>query len=109
MTSTAVAGMATLALPVVFNVAFGVLASSFDYPDILRRPTSEVLARFRAGGTRLVLWWWLFALTAVALAPLAVLLAGALRGADQTLLTVGATMGVPAALVQFDGLVRWPN
>ena len=108
MTTAAVAGASLLALPVAFNVAFAALASSFDYPDILRRPTSEVLARFRAGGTRLVLTWWVFALTAVALAPVAVLLAAALRGANPTVLTVGMTTGVLAALVQFLGLVRWP-
>jgi len=32
-------------------------ARSFDYPDILGRPTSEVLARFTAGGDRLTLSW----------------------------------------------------
>ncbi len=102
------AGLALLALPVAFNAAFAALASSFDYPDILRRPTSEVLARFRAGGTRLVLTWWVFTLTAVALAPVAVVLAAALAGANETLLVTGATFGVLAALVQFLGLVRWP-
>jgi hypothetical protein len=108
MTATSVAGVGMLALPIAFNVAFAALAASFDYPDILRRPTTEVLARFRAGGSRLVMWWWLFGLTAVALAPLAVLLAGALPGADHLVLAVGATLGVLAALVQFLGLARWP-
>ena len=108
MTTASVAGLSLLALPVAFNAAFAALASSFDYPDILRRPTSEVLARFRAGGTRLVLTWWVFTLTAVALAPVAVVLAAALRGANETLLVTGATFGVLAALVQFLGLVRWP-
>jgi hypothetical protein len=103
-----VAGVLLLALPVAFNLAFGVLAATFDYPDILRRPTPEVLARFREGGTRLLLWWWIFAMTAAALAPLAVLVARALDDADETLLVVGATVGVLAALVQLLGLIRWP-
>jgi hypothetical protein len=29
----------------------------FDYPNVLRRPTHEVLERFRAGGTPLILIW----------------------------------------------------
>jgi hypothetical protein len=103
-----VTGVGMIALPVAFNVAFSVLASRFDYPDILRRPTGEVLARFRVGGSRLVLWWWLFGLTAVALAPLAVLVSGALPGADPTVLSLGSTIGVLAAVVQFLGLARWP-
>ena len=65
-----------------FNLCFSLLARRFDYPDILRRPTSEVLARFRAGGAWLQLLWWTFALTAVLLAPIAVLLAAALVGAN---------------------------
>jgi hypothetical protein len=94
--------------PLAFNVAFTLLAARFDYPDILRRPTDEVLARFRQGGTGLVLLWWSFALTAVLFAFLVVLFAGALADADSTLLAVGAMVGVLAAAVQFLGLIRWP-
>ena len=108
MSTVTVAGVLMVALPVAFNVAFGVLAATFDYPDILRRPTHEVLARFREGGTKLLLSWWIFALTAATLAPLAVLVARALDDANGALLVVGATVGVLAALVQLLGLIRWP-
>jgi hypothetical protein len=108
MSTLTVAGVLLIALPVAFNLAFGVLAATFDYPDILRRPTIEVLARFREGGTKLLVWWWIFALTAAALAPLAVLVAKALDGASETLVIVGATAGVLAGLVQLLGLIRWP-
>ena len=80
----------------------------FDYPDILRRPTADVLARFRAAGTRLVLTWWAFALTALFMVPLVVLLSRAIGDADPALLAVATTVGVLAAVVQFLGLVRWP-
>jgi hypothetical protein len=106
-TSTA-AGAFLIGLPLAFNLVFGLLAARFDYPDILRRPTGEVLAAFRAGGTPLVLLWWAFAATALLLAPLAVLTAAALRGADATLLTLSLVIGVVAALVQLLGLIRWP-
>jgi hypothetical protein len=89
-------------------VAFGLLAARFDYPDVLRRPTSEVLAAFRAGGTPLVLTWWAFAMTALLMAPLVVLLSRAIADADATLLAVATTIGVLAALVQLLGLLRWP-
>jgi len=103
-----VAGVLLILLPVGFNLCFSLLAQRFDYPDILRRPTSEVLARFRAGGAGLLLLWWAFALTAVLLAPLAVLLAAALVGANPAVVAVAATTGVLAAVVQFLGLIRWP-
>jgi hypothetical protein len=58
-----VAGLFLLAMPIAFNVAFGLLAARFDYPDILRRPDAEVLSRFSA----YVVWsLWLFG-TGVAL------------------------------------------
>ena len=47
-----------LVLPVAYNLFFTLLACGFDYPDILRQPTDQVLARFAAGGSRLVLIWW---------------------------------------------------
>ncbi len=97
-----------IALPVLFNAAFAALAAKFDYPDILRRPTEEVLERFRKGGSGLVLLWWSFAMTAVLLVPLAVILSGVLVGADPILLGATTIVGVLAAVVQFLGLIRWP-
>jgi uncharacterized protein DUF4386 len=102
------AGLFLIGVPLAFNAAFAGLAARFDYPDVLRHPTRDVLAKFREGGTSLQLLWWGFALTAVLLAPLVVLFAAALPDADPTLLSVATTLGVLAAAVQFLGLVRWP-
>ena len=44
-------GALLIALPLAFNACFAGLAAKFDYPDILRRPTDEVLARFREAAT----------------------------------------------------------
>jgi hypothetical protein len=108
MSTTTIAGLLLIAVPLAFNAAFALLAARFDYPDILRQPTGEILAKFRAGGTSLVLLWWAFTLTAVLLAPLVVMLSSAVADADRTLLSVATTVGVLAALVQFLGLARWP-
>jgi hypothetical protein len=108
MSTATVAGLLLIAVPIAFNVSFGMLAARFEYPDVLRRPTTEVLAAFRAGGTRLVLTWWAFALTAVAMVPLVVVLSGALGDVDPTLVSLTTTVGVLAGVVQFLGLVRWP-
>jgi hypothetical protein len=107
MRTTTVAGLFLVVLPVAFNAAFAGLSARFEYPDILRRPTDEVLARFREGGAGLVTLWWAFALTAVALAPLAVLLSFVLD-ANEVLRAIAATIGVLAGTVQFLGLIRWP-
>jgi hypothetical protein len=105
---TIVTAVLLIALPILFNAAFALLGAAFDYPDILRRPTSEVLARFRAGGSRLVLLWWAFAMTAVLFVPLAVLLPAVLAGASDVVLLLSTITGVLAGSVQFLGLIRWP-
>jgi hypothetical protein len=108
MTTEIYTGALLIVLPIAYNVLFTMLAASFDYPDILRRPTTEVLARFSAGGNRLVLTWWAFAMSAVLLAPLAVLVSASFDGANPTLLVAATSIGLLAAAVQFLGLVRWP-
>ena len=101
-------GWSLIALPISFNVLFALLSARFDYPDILRRPTDEVFARFREGGASLLLLWWLFALTAVALVPVVILVSAQLIGAGWILLFTTTVVGLLAALVQFLGLIRWP-
>jgi len=108
MTAATVAGLLMIVVAIAFNAAFAMLAARFDYPDILREPTADVLAKFRAGGAPLVLLWWAFALTAMLMVPLVVLLAAAISDADRTLIAIATTVGVLAALVQFLGLIRWP-
>jgi hypothetical protein len=108
VTTQSLTGVLLIALPVGYNVLYTMLARSFDYPDILRRPTNDVLERFTSGGNRLILTWWAFAMSAVLLAPAAVLVSATFADANPTLLSMGTTMGVLAALVQFLGLIRWP-
>lgn len=107
LVSTA-AAVLLIVVPLGFNAAFAALAAKFDYPAILRRPTAEVLEKFRAGGSALVLLWWAFAMTAVLLTPLAILLAVSLEGISPALTVAVAATGVVASLVQFVGLIRWP-
>jgi hypothetical protein len=108
LTTQVLTGLLLVVLPVAYNGLYTLLARGFDYPDILRRPTGQVLDRFSAGGSRLVLLWWGFAMSAVLLAPTAVLVSATLTDADPTVLALAAATGLLAALVQFLGLVRWP-
>ena len=108
MTTQVLTGLLLLILPVAYNLLYTLLAHSFDYPDILRQPTGQVLDRFAAGGSRLVLTWWGFAMSAVLLAPTVVLLSAALDDANPTVLALATATGLLAALVQFLGLIRWP-
>jgi hypothetical protein len=84
------------------------LAQRFDYPDVLRQPTDDVLRRFREGGSSLVMLWWGFALSALLFAPLAVLVGTQLCDADDSVVALSVVIGVLASLVQLLGLIRWP-
>lgn len=94
-------------VPIAFNVAFFELGRAFDYPDILRREPDEILRRFAAGGSGLVLRWEALLISALAMLPLAALLAVVLA-APPALTALSIVMGAAAALVQALGLVRWP-
>lgn len=102
-------GAAAIALAVAFNIPFALLAAGFDYPQILRAPAAEVLARFTAGGAGLVLVWQAFLLSALALIPLAIALAFSRPGWQQRpILAIGAAItGALAGLTQAIGLSRW--
>jgi hypothetical protein len=95
-------------LPLAFNSFFFLLARRFDYPDVLRSRTEDILSRFHAGGVRLKLLWYGFVLTAVLLAPLAVLMGQVLARDDLAIVPTATVIGVLAAIVQFVGLARWP-
>ena len=102
------AGAFLIVLPLAFNAFFLLLGRRFDYPNILRRPTEDILNRFQAGGVGLKLLWYGFMLTAVLFAPLAVLLGQVLAGDDSAIVPTAIVVGVLAAVVQFLGLARWP-
>jgi hypothetical protein len=101
-------GLLLIALPVTFNLFFFLLGRTFGYPGILRQPTAEILRRFQAGGVTLRLIWHGFALTAVALVPVAVLVSQVLAADELAVVPVATAVGVLAAAVQFLGLIRWP-
>jgi Domain of unknown function (DUF4386) len=108
MNTERAAGALLILLPLAFNGFLFLLRRRFDYPDILRRPTGDILRRFQAGGVGLKLLWYGFMLTAVLLAPLAVLLSQVLAGDGLAVVPTATVVGVLAAVVQFLGLARWP-
>jgi Domain of unknown function (DUF4386) len=100
------AAVLLVVVPIAFNVAFFELGRAFDYPAILRREPDEILRRFAAGGSGLLLRWHLLFLSALAMLPLAVVLAVVLDGGP-VLTPLTMVVGVVAALVQGLGLGRW--
>jgi len=60
------AGTLLVIVPLVFTACSLLLLQRFEYADILRQPSGDVLAKFAAGGTPLIaVWYVLTALGAV--------------------------------------------
>jgi Domain of unknown function (DUF4386) len=107
VTTETVTAVLLIAVPIAFNVAFFELGRTFEYPNILRKEPDEILRRFAAGGSGLVLRWEALLASALLMLPLAVLLAVVLA-ASPGLTVLSIVIGAAAALVQGLGLVRWP-
>jgi hypothetical protein len=96
-----------LVVPIAFNAAFFELGRAFDYPDILRKEPDEILRRFAAGGSGLILRWQALLLSALGMLPLVALVSVALSP-PAPLAVSSIVIGSVAALVQALGLARWP-
>jgi len=107
MTAEIVTAILLIVVPIAFNLAFFELGRSFDYPNILRKEPDEILRRFAAGGSGLILRWEALLVSALLMLPLAAMVAVVL-GASPALTVLSVVVGAAAALVQGLGLVRWP-
>ena len=107
MTLDVVTAVLLIAVPIAFDLAFFELGRAFDYPNILRKEPDEILRRFAAGGSGLILRWQALLLSALAMFPLVALVAVALAP-PAPLAVTSVVVGSAAALVQALGLVRWP-
>lgn len=108
MTLFQITGLVLIALPIAFNVLFFLLGRTYEYPDILRKPTGYVLERFAAGGQRLVNLWYGFAATALLAVPMALLAQGVFAAQFPQIAVASGIIGVISGLVQAMGLLRWP-
>jgi len=103
------AGLLLIIVPIIFTVCFTLLQMQFEYPDILRQPTADVLAKFQDGGPALVAVWYVLTLTAVLFIPVVLLVHRVLAEQEATTaLWVATVFGVVAGLAQALGFLRWP-
>ena len=92
---------------VAFAAAATVLSSTFEWPDILREPSSIVLPEFVAGGSALVWTWFATAWTyAILLVPI-LLLPAALGRRDDVVLRAATFVGAASVLLSLVGFLRW--
>lgn len=92
---------------ILVNIPFALLIMNFDYPDILRLPTSEILTRFQAGGSPLIYTWLAFAWVGLPLLLGVIMLKRVLEKENSPFLETATTIGVIGFIVQVIGLLRW--
>jgi hypothetical protein len=95
-----------MVIPIVFTLVFTLLGTTFEYPDILRKPVTYVLERFAAGGAGLIALWYGMFISALAFIGIP-LLTRRLFPQPNLLLDLGTVFGVLAGLVQALGFARW--
>ena len=89
------------------NIPYTLLIVNFDYPDILRQPTAEILTKFHAGGASLIYTWLALAWIGLPILLGMVMLKRVLEKEDSPLLETATALGVIGYVVQLIGLLRW--
>lgn len=96
---------AALALASGLAIAgFTVLGSVFEYPQILKEPTADILALFREHQASVMTWFAVLVISSALMAPAGIWL-GRLAGGRLGRWIAG--LGIAAATVQVIGLQRW--
>jgi hypothetical protein len=99
LAAATMAGAALLAI-----AGFTALGSVFEYPQILKEPTADILELYRQHQGAVMAWFGVLMVSAALLAPAGILL-GRLAGGSRGRWI--AVLGVVAAVVQVVGLSRW--
>ncbi|HRH43633.1 MAG TPA: DUF4386 domain-containing protein [Pyrinomonadaceae bacterium] len=94
-------------LGIYINIPFSILGVIFDYPNILRQPTGQVLTMFKQGGSTLIATWYAFAIAALLMIVVAKLIQQILQDEHKHLTSIATTFGVLAGVSQVLGLIRW--
>jgi hypothetical protein len=101
------AGILFILGAILVNIPYTLLIMNFDYPDILRFPSGEILERFAASGPSLVWTWLAFAWVGLPIL-LGILLLPKALGDESPASQVALFFGAVGAVVQMVGLLRWP-
>ena len=101
------AGLLFIVGTVLINIPYTLLIINFDYPDILRQPTAEILTRFQAGGNALIYTWLAFAWVGLPMLFGVIMLKQILKDENAPFLEIATTLGVIGFIVQVIGLLRW--
>lgn len=107
MTFYKISGAFIILVALGFTISQIGIAKIFKYPQILRAPVDIILQKYHDGGTKLKIFWLLFALSSLMLIPLSAIFYKILSRNDTPYLIVGATFGLTSGVFYVLGLMRW--
>lgn len=93
--------------PLTLLVGFTALTATFDYPDVLRFPAADILARFAAGGPALVAQWYLMVLASLLFVPAGLLLHPLVARLAPAVAPLASGLIALGGLVNALGFLRW--
>ncbi|MGB6122560.1 MAG: DUF4386 family protein [Bacteroidota bacterium] len=88
-------------------VGFTILASVFEFPDILQQTAPYRLNLYREGQAIIQPTYWILAMTGLTQIAMAVFLFRSFRDRDTTVLTFALLFGVLTGILQTLGFIRW--
>ncbi|MCK5572923.1 MAG: DUF4386 domain-containing protein [Bacteroidetes bacterium] len=88
-------------------VGFTVLASVFEFPEILRQTSLYRLNLYREGQSVIQPTYWLLAMTGFTQIAMAVFLYRSFRERETTVLTFAVLFGILSGILQTLGFIRW--
>ncbi|QJD85657.1 DUF4386 domain-containing protein [Cohnella herbarum] len=100
-------GILLLLMPLLIVISWSGLISRFDYPDILREPTSVILQQYDEGGITLKLYWAGMVLSSLLIIPVALSLYRLTNHANRSLSLTAAGIGITSAVFHVLGFSRW--
>lgn len=104
-----VGGAALILAALLFVAVFGMLASSFGYPDVLDGAAADVLPRLLALGESGRAVWALYAVIPLLLVPAGAGASVALGRYSRGAVRAAESFATLAALSMMLGLMRWPS
>jgi hypothetical protein len=94
---------------ILVEIPYTLLSLNFEYPQVLRQSTGEILNKFHAGGNGLIFEWFAFAWIGLPMLIGVVMLQKVLSQGQgsTTLLKIATMFGLVALIVQIIALLRW--
>jgi hypothetical protein len=96
---------------VLMLVPFMILQSVFEFPDILRKPASEVFELYSSRQSIITPAYYFFMLSGLILIPLSIAMHRTLQSSSESnnlLLRISTGFGIGAGIAQILGFIRWP-